>query len=94
LFINYINIQGAKNYYLYFADSRNILNRWRNYFSQVLNVRRVSDVRQTEIHTAEPLVPDPSPSKFESAIAKLKRYKSPGCDQIPAEQVIYDVARS
>jgi hypothetical protein len=30
-------------------------------------------VRQTEIHTAEPLVPDASPLKVEIAIAKLKR---------------------
>jgi hypothetical protein len=56
-----------------FADSHNILNRWKNY-SQLLNV---SDVRQIEIHTAEPLVPDPSPFEAEIAIAKLKRYKSP-----------------
>jgi hypothetical protein len=42
------------------ADSHNILNRWKNYFSQLLNVHRVSDVRQINIHTAEPLVPDPS----------------------------------
>jgi hypothetical protein len=26
------------------ADSHNILNRWKNYFSQLLNVHRVSDV--------------------------------------------------
>ncbi|PNF23216.1 hypothetical protein B7P43_G02735 [Cryptotermes secundus] len=69
------------------ADSHNILNRWRNYFSQLLNVHRVSAVRQTEIHTAEPLIPDPSPFEVESAIAKLKRYKSPGSDQIPAELI-------
>ncbi|PNF21232.1 hypothetical protein B7P43_G04189 [Cryptotermes secundus] len=42
-----------------------------------VSVLRVSDVRQTEIHTDEPLVPDPSPFEVESAIAKLKRYKSP-----------------
>jgi hypothetical protein len=41
------------------ADSHNILNRWKN-FSQLLNVHRVSDVRQIEIHTVEPLVPDPT----------------------------------
>jgi hypothetical protein len=35
------------------ADSHNILNRWKNYFSQLLNVHRVSDVRQREIHTAD-----------------------------------------
>jgi hypothetical protein len=33
------------------ADSHNILNRWKNYFSQLLNAHRVSIVRQTEIHT-------------------------------------------
>jgi hypothetical protein len=43
------------------ADSHSILNRWKNYFSQLLNVYRVSDVRQIEIHTAAPLVPVPSP---------------------------------
>jgi hypothetical protein len=56
--------------------------RQKNYFSQLLNVHRVSDVRQIEIHTAEPLVPDPSPFKVEIAIAKLKMYKSPGSDQL------------
>jgi hypothetical protein len=39
----------------------------------LLNVHRVSDVRQIEIQTAEPLVPDPSPFDDEIAIAKLKR---------------------
>jgi hypothetical protein len=61
------------------------LNRWKNYFSKLLNVHRVSDVRQIEIHTAEPLVPDPSTFELAVAIAKFKRYKSPGSDQIPAE---------
>jgi hypothetical protein len=53
------------------ADSRDILNRWKNYFSQLLNVPRVSDVRQIEIFTAEPPVPDPSPFEVEVAITKL-----------------------
>jgi hypothetical protein len=57
------------------ADSHNILNRWKNYFSQFLNVHRVSDVRQIEIHTAEVLLPDPTPTEVEIAIAKLKSYK-------------------
>jgi len=38
------------------ADSHSILARWRIYFSQVVNVHVVNDVRQTEIHTAESLV--------------------------------------
>jgi hypothetical protein len=39
------------------ADSNTTVNRWKSYFSQFLNVHDVSDVRQIEIHTAEPLVP-------------------------------------
>jgi hypothetical protein len=29
-----------------FADSHNILNRWKKHFSHLLDVHRVSDVRQ------------------------------------------------
>jgi hypothetical protein len=68
-----------------FADSNNILNRWKNYYSHLLNVHSVSDVRQ--IHTAEPLVPGPSHLEVEIAIAKLKKYKLPGSDQILAELI-------
>jgi hypothetical protein len=32
-------------------------------------------------------VPEPSSSEAEVAIGKLKRYKSPGVDQIPAELI-------
>jgi hypothetical protein len=59
------------------ADCHSILARWRNYFSQLLNVQRDSDDRQTEINTAEPLVPGPSVFEVEMAIEKLKRYKPP-----------------
>jgi hypothetical protein len=69
-----------------FADSYNILNRWKNY-SQILNVRRVSDVRQIEIHKAELIVPYPSPFEVEIAIVKLNTYKSPGSDQIPPAMI-------
>jgi hypothetical protein len=54
------------------ADSQNILNRRKNYFSHLLNVHNVSDVRQIEVHTAEPLVPGSSHLEVETAIAKLK----------------------
>jgi hypothetical protein len=37
-----------------------------------------------EVHTAEQSVPGPSRLEVEIAIAKLKKYKSPGSDQIPA----------
>jgi len=66
-------------------DSHSIMTRWRNYFSQLLNVHWSKDVRQEEIHTAEPLVPETSAFEVELAIGKLKSHKSPGIDQIPAE---------
>jgi hypothetical protein len=69
------------------ADSHSILNRWKNYFSELLDVHNVSDVRQIKVHMAEPLVPGPSRLETEIAIAKLKKYKSPGSDQIPAELI-------
>jgi hypothetical protein len=39
------------------ADSHSILARWRNHFSQLVNIQEINDVRQTELHTAEPKVP-------------------------------------
>ena len=69
------------------ADSHGIVARWRNYFSQLFNVDGVKDVEQAEIHTAEPLVPEPSASEVELAIDKLKSNKTPGIDQIPAELI-------
>jgi hypothetical protein len=60
------------------ADFHSIVARWRNHFSQLLNVHGFNDVRQTEIHTAEPLVPETSTSKVELAIDNLKSHKSPG----------------
>jgi hypothetical protein len=50
-------------------------------------VHNVSDVRQIEVGSAEPLLPGPSRLQVEIAIAKLKKYKLPGSDQIPAELI-------
>jgi hypothetical protein len=69
------------------ADPHKILNRRKNYFCQLLNVHGTGGVRQTEMHIAEPTVPEPSASEIEVALLKLKRYKSPGVDQIPAELI-------
>jgi hypothetical protein len=57
------------------------------YFPQFLNIYRVNDVKQTEIHTADPLMPDSSASEIEMATEKLKRHKSPDIDQIPAKLI-------
>jgi hypothetical protein len=69
------------------ADPHKILNRWKNYFCQLLNVHRAGGVRQTEMHTAEPFVPEPSAAEVEGAVGKLKRYKSPGVDHILSELI-------
>ena len=52
-----------------------------------MNVYGISEVRKAEIHTAEPLVPEPSALEIELTIEKLKSHKSPGIDQIPAELI-------
>jgi len=69
------------------ADSHSILARWKNHFSQLLNTHRINDVRQTEIHTAEPLVPEPSTFELAMAFEELKRRISPASDKIPAELI-------
>ena len=69
------------------ADSNSILARWRNHFCQLLKIQGVNDGRQTEIHTAEKPVPEPSTIEVEVAIEKLKSHRSPGIDQIPAELI-------
>jgi hypothetical protein len=69
------------------ADPQNILNWWKKFFNHVLNVHGVHNVRQMDIHTAEPLVPEPSLIEVEIAFGKLKRYKSPGTDNIPDELI-------
>jgi hypothetical protein len=71
----------------WFVDSYSILASRRNYFSQLLNVLGLIDVRQTDVHTAELLVPDTSAFGFEMAIQNLKSHKSPRIYQIPAELI-------
>ena len=46
-----------------------------------------NDVRQIEIHTTEPLVPEPRDFEMEKGIEKLNSHQSPGIDQIPAEMI-------
>jgi len=69
------------------TDSHSILARWRNHFCQVLNVHVENYVKQTEIHTTEPLVSELSAFEVELAIEELKSHKLPDIDQIPAELI-------
>jgi hypothetical protein len=47
-------------------------------------VHNISDVRQREVYTAEPVVHGPSYVEFGIAIVELKKDKSLDNDQIPA----------
>jgi hypothetical protein len=69
------------------TEPHSILVSWRKNFSQLLNVRGINDVRQREIRTAEPLVPEPSAFEVEMATEKLKSHKSLGTDQIPLDLI-------
>jgi len=50
------------------TDCYSIVARWRNQFSQLFIPYGVCEVRQTVIHTAEPLVPEPSAFEVEMTI--------------------------
>jgi hypothetical protein len=58
-----------------------------HYASRLLNVHKISDAWQMHIHRAEPLLPEPSPHETEISVPKLRKYKSPDSDQIPAELI-------
>jgi hypothetical protein len=69
-------------------EVHSVLNRWKNFFNQVLNMHKVHDVRLIDVlHMAEPLVPEPSAVEAEIAVETLKRYKFPGTDQNLAELI-------
>lgn len=55
------------------ADCPSILARWRDHFSQLQSAHGRTGVRQTAIHTAEPLARDHSAFEVEMAIERLKR---------------------
>jgi hypothetical protein len=69
------------------ADFHSILHSERNHFSQLLNVLRIDYVRPTEMHTAEPILREPSVFGVEVTTEKLRRDQSPGIDQILAEMI-------
>jgi hypothetical protein len=50
-------------------------------------VHEVVDVRQKKIDMAEPVVPEPSFFDIDIAVAELKKYESPGIDQVVAKLI-------
>jgi hypothetical protein len=55
--------------------------------SWLLNAWVANDIRQTVMHTTEPLVYQPNPSEVEIAIENLERYKLPTIYQIPVQLI-------
>jgi hypothetical protein len=66
------------------ADSSKILIRRKNCFSQLLNAHRVSEVRQMEIHPAEPLIQESNTFENKFTIPNMKSYISLNTDQFAA----------
>jgi hypothetical protein len=65
------------------ADSHKILNRWKNYFFQLLNVQGQVRLKFTQqSHLCQSLVPLRLRSLLES-----RKSMSPGSDQIPTEMI-------
>ena len=56
------------------TDFHSILVMQQNHFSQLSSVHGVSDLRCTEIHTAQPVVLELSAFEFEMAIEKVKSH--------------------
>jgi hypothetical protein len=52
-----------------------------------LIVQGPGSIRQSEIHTEKPFMPEPNAAEVEVAIINLKRYKAPVSDQIPPELI-------
>ena len=59
----------------WFINCHSILATWRKYFSQLLNVYGVNEVRQSEIYSykAEPVVPESSALAVEMDTGNLKK---------------------
>jgi hypothetical protein len=68
-------------------DPQSVMNRWRHFFNQVVNMHGVYYIRQMAIHISEQIVPEPSLVEVETTIEKLKRYKSLSTDQILARLI-------
>jgi hypothetical protein len=70
-----------------FTDAYIILDMRRNLFTQFFYIHVFNCVRQTEIHTAEPLVPELIVSEFKMAIERTERQKAPSVEQVPADVI-------
>jgi hypothetical protein len=68
-------------------DIKAILDRWKEYFSELLNIE--SNFEKEEIIVIPPnedcQLNDPTYNEVKNIIIKLKSHRSPGPDNVPAE---------
>jgi len=69
------------------TNCHSILGEVEELFLPATELHKVNEVRQTEIHTAERLVPELSAFELELTIEKLKSHKTPGIEQV-TERVV------
>ena len=75
------------------VNDADVLERWREYFAELLGGNIDETTREQGFTTTEPTsgsleeIPTPSKDEIKAAIRKLKRNKSPGSDGIPAELI-------
>jgi hypothetical protein len=73
------------------GNSHNILIGYKNYFCQLLNLRGANDIKWTEMHTSEQLVPESSSFEIQIAIKNMKylllRSSNRGCDELSMQYV-------
>lgn len=66
-----------------------ILDTWKNYFAQPLNIQTVADTSMVTYHIADIRVQMPTLDNIKSTIKSLRNNKAPCCDSIPSELLKY-----
>jgi hypothetical protein len=73
------------------TDKREVLNRWRQYFVDLMKTDKKIENQVQEKHTSENEIEiePPTYKEVSDIIKKLKENKAPGTDNIPAELIKY-----
>jgi hypothetical protein len=71
------------------ADEERCIERWAEYFKELLNPNNPTDRNEEDIQlpfqTAQPYIAEPTLQEVEFEILKLKNFKEPGIDNLLGE---------
>lgn len=74
---------------LVMADEERCIERWAQYFKELLNPNNPTDRNEEDIQlpfqTVQPYIAEPTLQEVEFEILKLKNFKAPGIDNLPGE---------